>query len=352
MEWTYGKDRKTIVLDSPPKQRLRITGHRIAAILGLDKYKTPFQCWCEITKILKAPFEESKYTIAGKAIEPKLIEYIGKYFPNVQSIEDYYGNNFKDYQYNNFKDDSDIFGGVIDVVSTGNDGKTIFMICECKTTSKPQEWANNQIPVTYLLQGALYSYLKGLDTVLFACSFLQEEDYAHPEKFEVNDKNTKLIVKSLKDILIPIDGQLYNIQDIMKIGVDWWNEYIETGISPEFDEVKDKVYLDMIRRLQPGEDMLLEDMVTECEALQDEVDDLEKQYIKEKADRLKILKQAIRDTMIEQDLSGIGRMKLNRSVTTKLNEKLLKSKYEKIYDDCCETTITYKLTVGKKKEEK
>ena len=56
--------------------------------------------------------------------------------------------------------------------------------------------------------------------------------------------------------------------------------------------------------------------------------------------------------MIEQDLSGIGRMKLNRSVTTKLNEKLLKSKYEKIYDDCCETTITYKLTVGKKKEEK
>lgn len=352
MEWTYGKDRKTIVLDAPPKQRLRITGHRIGAILGLDKYKTPFQCWCEITKILKAPFEESKYTIAGKAIEPKLIEYIGKYFPNVQSIEEYYGNNFEAYKYNNFKDDSNIFGGVIDVVSTGNDGKTILMIGECKTSSKPQEWANNQIPVNYLLQGALYSYLKGLDTVLFACSFLQEEDYAHPENFEVNDKNTKLVVKNLKDILIPIDGQLCNIQDIMKMGVDWWNDYIETGISPEFDEVKDKVYLDMIRRLKPGEDMLLEDMVTECEALQDEIDDLEAQYIKEKADRLKILKQAIRDEMIEKDLSGIGRMKLNRSVSTKVNEKLLKSKYEKIYNDCCETTITYKLTVGKKKEEK
>ena len=85
-EWQYGENGKNIILPEPPKQRLRITGHRVASVLGLNKYQSPFGAWCEITKLVKLPFEDSKYTLAGKAIEPKLIDFVRNRFPNVMSI--------------------------------------------------------------------------------------------------------------------------------------------------------------------------------------------------------------------------------------------------------------------------
>ena len=72
-EWSYSEDNKRIVLSEPPKQRLRITGHRFASVLGLNQYQSPFGAWAEITKLVKLPFEDNKYTIAGKTIEPKLL---------------------------------------------------------------------------------------------------------------------------------------------------------------------------------------------------------------------------------------------------------------------------------------
>ena len=99
--WNYNENKNKIIID-PPKQTLRITGHRMSSVLGLNEYQTPFGAWCEITKLVKLPFEDTKYTIAGKAIEPKLIDYMKKKLPNVVSIEDYYGNVFEDFRWNNF----------------------------------------------------------------------------------------------------------------------------------------------------------------------------------------------------------------------------------------------------------
>lgn len=344
MEWQYSEDRKSIVIN-PPKQKLRITGHRIATILGLNKYSTPFQAWCEITKLLKAPFEETKYTKAGKILEPKIIQYVADKFPNVVSIEDYYGVNFDKYRYNNFVEESNIFGGVIDAVSTLDDLKTITMICECKTSSKPQEWTNNNVPIEYLLQGALYSYMKGLDRVLFACTFLEEMDYNHPEKVEVNEDNTILVVKKLKDILIPINGEYLTISEIMQFGEKWWQHYIEGGISPEFDEKADKEYLDIIRASKPCED---NDLLTVCEEaikLSQEIEKIkEDNNLKEKEKLLKTLEDAIKEKMIESDQTKAGKYELTKSVSVRFDEKRLEKENKKLYDKyVTKETVTYRL---------
>ena len=173
MNWCYSDDRKHISIDEP-KTTLRITGHRISSILGLNKYQTSFGAWCDITKLVKLPFEDSKYTIFGKAVEPKLIDYVRNVYPNVMSIEEYYGNVFDEYRYNNFKDDSKIFGGVIDAVATRDDKKTIAMICECKTSSHPDQWKDNNVPVDYLLQGALYSYLNHFPQNLLSMTYCHQ----------------------------------------------------------------------------------------------------------------------------------------------------------------------------------
>ena len=187
MEWRYSEDRKRIILDTPPKQLLRISGHRMATVLGLNHFATPFQAWAEITKLLKVPFEENKYLIMGRVAEPKIIDYVRDKFPNVMSMEEYYGNAIDDYRYNNFKYDSKIFGGMFDFVCTKNDKKTITLIGEIKTSGKPELFQNNNIPQEYLLQAALYAKLKGLDKVLFVISIVNEEDYMHPEMFVPTD---------------------------------------------------------------------------------------------------------------------------------------------------------------------
>lgn len=349
--WNYNED-KTRILIEPPKQRLRITGHRIATILGLDPWSTPFQAWCEITKILKAPFEETKYTIAGKAAEPKIIQYVAERFPNVLSIEDYYGNVFKEYEYNNFKDISNVFGGVIDAVSTKNDGKTIAMICECKTSSHPEQWQDGNVPVTYLLQGALYSYLMGLDRVLFACTFLDDLDYAHPENIKVTDENTILVVKKLDDMIFEVDGQYLNIEGVMEWAEQWWDEHIEKGVSPKFDEKKDKEYLTMIRATDEVKDNDLADVCDEAIELNAKIKELkESSGINALEKRLKQLEASIKNEMIEQGYDKCNGYTLKRTVKQKFNEDLFAEKEPAKYEKYLEEVESYTLSKDKKKEE-
>lgn len=352
MEWSYSEDRKRIVLDKPPVQKLRITGHRIASVLNINDWQTPFGAWVEITKLAKLPFKETKYTKFGKEVEQKIIDFVGEQYPNVMSIEEYYGNIFEDYQWNNFKDETNVFGGVIDAVATRNDMKTIAMICECKTSSHPEAWANNQVPIEYLLQGALYSYLKGLDRVLFACTFPKEIEYAHPENYQVTKDNTILVVKKLSDILIPINGKYLNIEECMEYATEWWEKFVKTGISPEFDEKLDKEYLDIIRASKPCEDNELIDVCNEAIQLAKEIKELEvSSGLKAKQDLLKVLEASIKETMIEQQLNQSGKYKLSEKKKIKFDEKRLEKENPKVYNQYMIEEISYTLSKNLKEEE-
>lgn len=355
--WEYGEDNKTVVLSEPPKQRLRITGHRIASVLGLNPYQTPFGAWCEIVKLVKLPFEDNKYTIAGKIIEPKLIDVVRKKFPNVMSIEEYYGNNIEKYRWNNFVDDSNIFGGIIDSVATKDDMKTLTMIVECKTSSKPHEWSNNTVPLTYLLQGCEYSYLKKLDRVLFICAFLQEVDYNHPENFVPSEENTIMVVKKIKDVRVEMpNGEIITFEQAIEYCEEWWKEYVETGISPKFDEKLDKQYLDIIRTSQPINDNSLEEMCEKALNLEEELETLKKEYkINELEKELKVLEENIKKAMIDSLQDGetktsCGGYQLSGSVSKKFNSTQFKKDHPNTYDKYCEETISYRLGKIKKEE--
>lgn len=357
-EWSYGENKKTIVLSEPPKQRLRITGHRFASVLGLNQYQSPFGAWAEITKLVKLPFEDNKYTIAGKTIEPKLIDVVRKKFPNCVSIEEYYGNNIEKYRWNNFIDESNIFGGIIDAVATKEDLKTITAIVECKTSSKPHLWSNNNVPIEYLLQGCEYSYLKGLDRVVFICAFLQESDYNHPEMFEPTEENTILVVKKLKDVRITMpSGEIITFDQAIEYCEQWWEKYVETGISPEFDEKLDKQYLDIIRTSQPINDNSLEELCEQAIELEEELCELKEKYnIDEKEKELKTILDNIKQGMIDSLQDGetktsCGCYKLSGSVSKKFDSTSFKKAHPNTYDKYCKETITYRLGKIKIEEE-
>jgi len=356
MEWKYSEDHKHIELEKKPSRFKYITGTRFASCLGLNPYSSPFQIWCECTKLVTPPFEETVYIKAGRIIEPIQREYVSKKFPNIVSPEDYFGEIFEQVRWNFFKDDDKPFAGCWDAVSTKENGKDINMVVEFKTASSPLKWQNNQVPVYYALQGALYAKLLGLDRVLFVASFLDKIDYAHPEKFVPNESNTVMIVKKLKDMIFELNGNFYTVDEMFEKAKEFWNKYIETGVSPEFDEKIDKEYLDLIRASKPINDSGLEELCDKALQLEEEIELLKQSNgIEDKEKELKTLKDNIKQGLLDQledgDLiASCGCYKLSGSVKEKFNETQFKKDHSATYDKYCEKAVVYTLRKVKIKE--
>lgn len=357
MEWRYSEDKKHIVLDKKPTRFKYITGTRFASCLGLNPYSTPFQIFCECTKLVAPPFEETIYIKAGRIIEPLQREYVAKKFPNIVSPEEYFGEVFEQVRWNFFRDDQKPFAGCWDAVSTKDNKRDIMMVVEFKTANDPRKW-DNTIPIFYELQGALYAKLLGLDRVLFVASFLDKLDYAHPESFVPNETNTKMVVKKLNDIVVELNGEYLSIDELIEKAKEFWETYVVTGISPEFDEKLDKQYLDIIRTSQPINDTSLEDLCDRASEIEDEIaklytdsgiESLEKELktIKEN------IKKGLMDSLKEGELkASCKQYKLSGTISTKFDDKLFQQEHPKTYDKYCTESVTFRLSKINENKEK
>lgn len=240
-------ENKTVSID-PPKRTKKMTATRFACALNLSPWKSPFETWCEITKTYEEPFEDTQYTIAGKAIEPKQIDYCRKtYFLTTKTPTDVYGPDYFKKTFGDFFPDVDIFGGMWDCLVVDKDGKPTKVI-ECKTTKRVEDW-NGKIPEYYALQAALYAYLLGVDDVIMVASFLEEGDYVHPEDFKPSVKNT--ILKPFK-----VSERYPNFADYIATATKWWNDHVVTGISPTYDEKRDAEALKELRTTHIDTDVM------------------------------------------------------------------------------------------------
>lgn len=354
MKWTYSENRKAIVLERVPIARKKVTATRLAGILSLNDWVTDFQMWCEITKAATLPFEDNKYTLAGKAIEPKLIQYTRDNIfdldpENVKDPEEYWGNIYRDVKYDFFKD-TKVFGGMWDAVHLDDDGK-IDTIIECKTSSRPQDWTNG-VPVYYKVQGLLYAHLTGAKKLYFPVSFLKDEDYARPEEFRCTADNTTIIEVPVNS-KITWRGQEYGIEELLTIALEWYNAYVETGVSPEFDENKDSDYLSILRKNAPEEDLSLLAMTTQATQIEEAIKKIkEEQGINNLEKELKKLKESIKtellNTMPENMTTNVcNNFELAKTTKFVLDEERLKE--DGIYDNYLIEQTTYTLRMKKEK---
>lgn len=224
----------------PPKRPKKLTATRFATIMGLNAWSTPFSAWCEMTRTYEEPFEDSIYTIAGKVIEPKICEYLrNRYFMDIKSPTDVYGADYFKKTWGDFFPNVEALGGMWDFL--GDD-----FVVEVKTTKRAEDWkgkdGNPEPPIYYKLQAALYAYLLGFDDVVMTCSFLEAKDYEDPEAFKPNVNNTVVIEFKVSEAF-PTFKETY-VEPALK----FWNEYVLTGLSPQFDEKKDADILKALRK--------------------------------------------------------------------------------------------------------
>ena len=271
---------------TPPKKPKKITATRFATILGLNPWSTPFEVWCEITKTYQKPFEDTIYTIAGKTIEPKQIEYMrssyGMY--NLKTPTDIYGPDYFKKTWGDFFGDIPVLGGMWDSRLDDATGKPEAVI-EFKTTKRAEDWAQD-VPEYYALQAALYAYLLGVDDVIMVGSFLEPKDYEAPENFVPSVKNT--ITVEFK-----VSKRYPNFPEMVAQAQAWWNAHVVTGISPDYDEKKDAEILKALHTNHLPPDTDINGLIAEAEALKAE---LEPVYasVADKEKRLKAVTEQIK----------------------------------------------------------
>ena len=276
---------------TPPKKPKKITATRFATILGLNPWSTAFEMWCEITKTYTKPFEDTVYTIAGKTIEPKQIEYMRKAYGmyNLKTPTDIYGPDYFKKTWGDFFHDYDVLGGMWDSLLV-DEKDNPEAVLEFKTTKRAEDWADD-IPEYYALQAALYAYLLGIDYVIMVASFLNPEDYAHPEDFLPGTNNT--ITREFK-----VSERYPDFGWKVAQAVGWWQDHVVTGISPDYDEKKDADILKALRTNHLSPDTNIDALIAEAEGLKTE---LEAVYasVADKEKRLKAVTDQIKKSLVE-----------------------------------------------------
>lgn len=322
VEWLDG-NRIQIV---PPKRPKKLTGTRFAAVMGLNAWTTPFEVWCAVTRTYEKPFEDTIYTVAGKTIEPKQAQYMKEAYMmgNLITPTDVFGENYFQRTWGDFFPDQKVLGGSWDYLLVDKEGKPTTVL-EMKTSKRVEDWKDD-IPEYYALQAALYAYLLGVDEVIMVASFLEPKDYDDPEKFVCSGENT--ITRPFK-----VSERYPNFKKYVNAAIAWWKAYVETGISPAFDERKDAEILKALRtnNLSPETDMAA--LVKEAEDLKAKLD-AHAAEVAEDEKRYKVLTDMIKKAAIAQFRDGDKKVSIagsaynwevSRTSTTKIDKDAMKA---------------------------
>lgn len=328
---------------APPKKTKKITGTRFATILGLNPWSTAFEMWCAITKTYEKPFEDTIYTIAGKTIEPKQADYMRKsYGMEITAPADVWGEDYFNKTWGDFFPDNKHLGGMWDYLSKDENGKTEAVL-EMKTTKRAEDWQND-IPEYYALQAALYAYLLGVDDVIMVASFLSEKDYADPGKYIPSAANTITVEFKVSERYPAFAAKVSKVEQ-------WWKDYVETGISPAYDEKKDAEILAALRTNTLSPETDIEALVKEAEGLKGELDEVAAS-IADKEKRLKTLNDIIKEHALKQFREGDKKVEVkgstftwtvSRTSSTTIDKDALKA--DGLLEKYSKPTETYRMTV-------
>ena len=327
----------------PPKRTKKITGTRFATILGLNPWSTAFEMWCAITKTFELPFEDTIYTVAGKTIEPKQAEYMKKsYGMDLITPTDRYGADYFNKTWGDFFPDSKHLGGMWDFLGVDENG-VVDTVLEMKTTKRIEDWQNDA-PEYYALQAALYAYLLGVDNVVMVASFLEEKDYADPSKYVPNVKNTITVEFKVSERYPDFAEKVAQVEQ-------WWADYVDTGISPVFDEKKDAEILKALRTHNLTPDTDIDALIAEAEGLKTKVDKATA-AIADKEKRLKEINDIIKEHAMKQFRPGDKKVEvkgatytwaISRSETTTIDKKALEA--DGLLDKYQKKTEQFRMTV-------
>lgn len=206
----------------------KITGSAIAEILEVDSFKSQFAAYARLCG-LQLPVLDRKYVDAGVIIEPKILEMVENALK--EPLERFPA---EKYNYDYFKQNP-LFGGLPDGFA-----KNRKMIIEIKTTNikNYHNWVAGSVPLGYLKQAQLYSYLMGVDIFSIVAIFLEDDDYKDPATVPIKKRHVKNF-----DYKVDVS----QVEDDIKFCQEWFKKYTTLGKSPQW---KSNIDNDLIEYLK------------------------------------------------------------------------------------------------------
>ncbi|MDR0523100.1 MAG: YqaJ viral recombinase family protein [Candidatus Methanoplasma sp.] len=227
------EENKTVVFDAYKLKK--ISGTRLAPILGMSSFSTPFKAACELAGLYPGD-KANKYIDAGNLLEPVLRDHLAS---NKGVLYDALGIpagtplsvdepvEKERCGYDHFHDNK-VFGGLVDGYISVNGKRD--SILEIKTSGARAKWDDGSggdanVPMEYMLQASLYAELSGLDRIVFLVGFLEEQDYDRAFLWRPCAENTALIVKDKLEM-----------EPYMREAEAWYREYMKNGYTPEWTD--------------------------------------------------------------------------------------------------------------------
>jgi predicted phage-related endonuclease len=351
----------TIIVE-PPKKPKKISGTHFPTVLGFDPWKTPFETWCKCTRTWKTPFEGNKHTNAGEIIEPKVFEFLRTsvgFGDRVVTPPDVYGKDPYEVTRGDFFPESNVFSGMWDALIKDENGNIEYVV-EIKTVqvdgrsgSLEDRWKDGEAPHYQALQASLYAYLLGVDKVLMVAVALEEKkgDYEHPEQVVPSYANGNVYIDEFR-----VSERYPNFDMYIEKAKAWWNAYVLTGTSPEFDEKKDAEILKALRTNSVDTSSISE-LLGKAEQLKSEIETA-MTTLDEKQKTLKSILEQIKKYALSQFRDGDTKVAirgsryewvLSKSNTTELDKEALEA--DGLLEKYTKSKTNYRLTTSEIKED-
>ena len=346
----------------PPKKPKKITGTHFPTIVGVNPFSTDFEVWCRCTRTYEIPFEGNKYTNAGQVIEPKVFDFLRTsmgFGDRVITPEDTYGKDHFKKTWGDFYPDISIFGGMWDALIKDENGNIEYVV-EIKTVqvdgrsgSLEDRWKDGEAPHYQALQASLYAHLLGVDKVLMVAVALEDKkgDYEHPEQVTPSYANGNVYIDEFR-----VSERYPHFEMYIEKAVDWWESFVLTGTSPEFDEKKDVEILKALRT--NNVDVTdLSYLFSRAETLKAEIEEVTS-TITAKEKELKTILEEIKKLALAQFRKGDTKVSmrgekyewvLSKSESTELDKQALEA--DGLLEKYTKSKTSYRLTTSEIKED-
>ena len=348
----------------PPKKPKKITGTHFPTIIGVNPFATDFEVWCRCTRTYEIPFEGNKYTNAGQIIEPKVFDFLrtSMGFGNrVVTPEDVYGKDHFKKTWGDFYPKLPIFGGMWDALINDDKGNIEYVV-EIKTVqvdgrsgSLEDRWKDGEAPHYQALQASLYAYLLGVDKVMMVAVALEDKkgDYEHPEQVIPSYAKGNVYIDEFR-----VSERYPNFAMLIEKATAWWNAYVLTGTSPEFDEKKDADILKALRTNSVDtSDAPITDLLSKAEQLKTEIESV-MLTLDDKQKELKVILEQIKQYALTQFRDGDTKVSikgsryewvLSKSNSTELDKDALAE--DGLLEKYTKSKTSYRLTTSEIKED-
>ena len=346
----------------PTKKPKKITGTHFPTVIGSNPFSTDFEVWCRCTRTYEIPFEGNKYTNAGQVIEPKVFNFLRTsmgFGDRLITPEDVYGKDHFKKTWGDFYPNTPIFGGMWDALVTDENNKVEYVV-EIKTVqvdgrsgSLEERWKDGEAPHYQALQASLYAYLLGVDKVLMVAVALEDKkgDYEHPEQVVPSYANGNVYIDEFR-----VSERYPNFDMYIEKATAWWNTYVLTGTSPEFDEKKDAEILKALRTNKVDVQDLLS-LFDRAETLKAEIEEVTS-TITAKEKELKSILEEIKKLALVQFREGDTKVSmrggkyewvLSKTTSTELDKEALAA--DGLLEKYTKSKINYRLTTSEIKED-